>query len=375
MSVDAIVLFSGGLDSILAAKVLEEQGLEVVCLHCMSPFFGSRHAVERWKKLYNLNIVPLDVGREFIGMLCNWPPHGFGKVINPCVDCKIVLLKQAKKYMEKIGAKFLATGEVLGQRPMSQRRDTLFLISREADVRDCLLRPLSALHLPPTPMEENGLVDRERLLGISGRGRSGQLELAKKYGLVEIPTPAGGCTLTEKENGRRYWQILKKYLLKSEAISSADVSEKLDIDAANVRDFYLAGLGRQMWQNDYWLCVGRNNKDNAALKARAAEDDALIKLCDFSGPIALARHGMSWPDEMLESACAIAAAYSPRAAASGEKVRASVKCGDKFRIFEVLPNRAEWNVPEWEETKEEIRAAAKDFVSRTGRTEKQITED
>ncbi len=185
MSVDAIVLFSGGLDSILAAKVLEEQGLEVLCLHCISPFFGSRHSIDRWKKIYSLNIVSLDVGREFMQMLCRWPAHGFGKVLNPCVDCKILLLTQAKKYMDKIGATFLATGEVLGQRPMSQRRDTLFLISREANVRDCLLRPLSAQHLPPTPMEENGLVNRDLLPA-----------------LMILAPFAGGSCLSTPQSGR-----------------------------------------------------------------------------------------------------------------------------------------------------------------------------
>lgn len=368
MSVDAIVLFSGGLDSILAAKVLEEQGLEVLCLHCVSPFFGSRHSIERWKKIHNLNIVPLDVGMEFTQMLCRWPAHGFGKVLNPCVDCKILLLTQAKKYMNEIGAAFLATGEVLGQRPMSQRRDSLFLISREANVRDCLLRPLSAQHLPPTPMEESGLVNRALLPAISGRGRNAQLELAKKYKLVEIPTPAGGCKLTEKENGRRYWQILKNYL--------PDCGEDRQEPPANAaqtynlrEDFRLSGIGRQMWQNDYWLCIGRNNSDNDALRVNAGKDDILIKLCDFSGPIALARHGASWPDEILESACAITAAYSPRAASSGGKVRLSLKLGNEYRIFEVLPERKNWHVPEWEETKEEIRARAKKFeaVSRPSR--------
>ena len=201
MSVDAIVLFSGGLDSILAAKVLEEQGLEVLCLHCISPFFGSRHSIDRWKKIYSLNIVSLDVGREFMQMLCRWPAHGFGKVLNPCVDCKILLLTQAKKYMDKIGATFLATGEVLGQRPMSQRRDTLFLISREANVRDCLLRPLSAQHLPPTPMEENGLVNRDLLPAIAGRGRSEQLNLPQNSNLPKSQPRQEAANLLKKKTG------------------------------------------------------------------------------------------------------------------------------------------------------------------------------
>ena len=151
--VDVVVLFSGGLDSILAAKVLEEQGLRVCCLHCHSPFFGDPGAVERWSRLYGLDIRTLDVSDDFCAMLRARPAHGFGKVMNPCVDCKILLLRHARLYMESIGARLLATGEVLGQRPMSQRRDVLNAIRRDAGVQDILLRPLSALHLSPTPAE------------------------------------------------------------------------------------------------------------------------------------------------------------------------------------------------------------------------------
>ena len=157
--VDVVVLFSGGLDSILAAKVLEAQGLRVCCLHCHSPFFGDPGAVERWSNLYGLDIRTLDVSDDFCAMLRARPAHGFGKVMNPCVDCKILLLRHARLYMESIGARLLATGEVMGQRPMSQRRDVLNAIRRDAGVQDILLRPLSALHLAPTPAEEEGFVE------------------------------------------------------------------------------------------------------------------------------------------------------------------------------------------------------------------------
>ena len=149
---DAIVLFSGGLDSILAAKVLEAQGLKVKALHFFTPFFGKPQARKYWEKLYNLDLTAIDVGDDFVEMIKAGPAAGFGKVLNPCVDCKILLLRRAKELLTRYGATFLATGEVMGQRPMSQRRDTLNRISREADVRDCLLRPLSAKLLPPTPM-------------------------------------------------------------------------------------------------------------------------------------------------------------------------------------------------------------------------------
>ena len=127
-----IVLFSGGLDSLLTAKLLERQGLAVRCLHFYSPFFGGEAVAARWRKTYDLDIVTQDVGPQFAAMLRQRPEHGFGKVLNPCVDCKILLLREARKYMESVGAKALASGEVLGQRPMSQRRDTLNVIMRDA---------------------------------------------------------------------------------------------------------------------------------------------------------------------------------------------------------------------------------------------------
>lgn len=160
---------------------------------------------------------------------------------------------------------------------MSQRRDTLNVILRDAAVRDVLLRPLSALHLPPTPLEESGLVDRDRLLGIWGRGRQDQLALAREMGIREVPTPGGGCRLTERENARRYWQVLTL------------------TDAPTGADFALANLGRQFWHRTaeaaYWLCVGRNSADNEKLAAAARPGDLLLRLRDLPGPLALARQG------------------------------------------------------------------------------------
>lgn len=253
-SPDAIVLFSGGLDSILAAKLLESQNVAVRCLHFTSPFFGDAAAVAGWRELYGLDIRSLDVSEDFAALLRRRPVYGFGKVMNPCVDCKILLLRHARQYMEAVGGRVLATGEVLGQRPMSQRRDTLHVIMRDAGVSDLLLRPLCAQHLPPIPAETEGLVDRSRLLGISGRGRGEQLALAARFGLRKIPTPGGGCRLTERENARRYWPVLNRR------------------NQPEAEDFALANLGRQFWrrtfEGDYWLSVGRNKADNARLGCR-----------------------------------------------------------------------------------------------------------
>jgi tRNA U34 2-thiouridine synthase MnmA/TrmU len=188
---DALALFSGGLDSLLAVKVLQEQNLRVLGLHYVSPFFGKPHLVEHWRKTYGIEAVPVDIRRAFLDMLKR-PAHGYGKHMNPCVDCKILMLAHARTLLPQYGAKFLVSGEVLGQRPMSQRADTLNLIRKGAAVQDLLLRPLSAQKLLPTPMETSGLVDRERLPGIWGRGRTEQLALAARFGITDIPTPAGG---------------------------------------------------------------------------------------------------------------------------------------------------------------------------------------
>ena len=340
------MLFSGGLDSILAAKVLQEQGLVVRCLHCVSPFFGSTLAVPRWQQLYDLDITHLDVSADFAAMLRARPAHGFGKVMNPCIDCKILLLRHARLYMESAGARFLASGEVLGQRPMSQRRDTIHRISREAGVRDLLLRPLSARLLPPTAAEVSGLVDRERLHAISGRGRNDQLALARHYGLKEIPTPGGGCRLTERENARRYWPVLSWRNTAAEELA---------------QDFALANLGRQFWREaageHYWLCIGRNDADNKKLAAAARAGDLLLSVQHLPGPLGLARGGAAWPADILKEAAALTASYAPKAAALGREVPLGVENAGDRQTVNVMPIRPEatWADPAWEEVREAIR--------------------
>ena len=353
-SPQAIVLFSGGLDSILAARVLEEQGLRVRCLHCHSPFFGEPSAVPRWRRRHALDIDTLDVADDFCAMLRERPAHGFGKTLNPCVDCKILLLRRARRYMEEVGAAFLATGEVLGQRPMSQRRDVLNVIRREAGVTDILLRPLSARLLEPTPMETSGLVDRERLPAISGRGRHAQLELARHFGLTDIPTPGGGCKLTEKENARRYWPVLAH------------------LPAPDSGDFTLANLGRQFWHEEegkrYWLAIGRNSGDNQALQAATRPGDARIFLADIPGPLAVGRLASQWPEHILAAAAALMASYSGRAVreaetAEGVGVRAQWHTtGGQAGSWQgrVMPAReGSWQEPLWEPAREAIRAEQK----------------
>lgn len=342
-----IVLFSGGLDSILSAKLLQDQGIGIQCLHLTSPFFGDAKDVPHWRKRYGLDIVTEDVSDDFVALLRARPQYGFGKIMNPCVDCKILLLRRARRYMESVNASFLATGEVIGQRPMSQRRDTLFAIMRDAGVADILLRPLCAQHLPPTAAERSGLVDRTRLLGFSGRGRRDQLNLAAHFGLKNIPTPGGGCKLTERENARRYWSVLTRNHEPSAA------------------DFVLADLGRHFSrpaddQTDFRLSIGRNSKDNERLQAAAGPDDSVLTLYDLPGPLAVARRGRLWPSEALEEAAAITASYSPKAVQLGIPVKMRVSHEGTHHLLEVTPRRPAandaWRDPAWDTAREEIRA-------------------
>ena len=351
---DIIVMFSGGLDSLLTALLLKEQGLAVRGLHGVSPFFGDVDAVPRWREEYGLDIEALDVGDEFTAMLRQRPAHGFGKVMNPCVDCKILLLRRARQYMQAVGAQAIATGEVMGQRPMSQRRDTLNIIERDAGVKGLLLRPLSARLLAPTRAEESGLVDRERLLAISGRGRTEQLALAAHFGIRDIPTPGGGCRLAEKENARRYWPVLT------------------NLPCAQAQDFALANVGRQFWHTPedvadvgqhHWLCVGRNRVDNALLPPLLRQDDLLLELHDEQGPLALARNGRHWPRPLLLEACALMVSYATAAVARHPGQAMDVRLYDNGGTVEILPvapeRHSHWQTPAWDDVRAVIREEAR----------------
>jgi len=261
------------------------------------------------------------VGQEFVDLMAAFPPHGFGKVLNPCVDCKILMLRRAKELLAAHGATFIISGEVLGQRPMSQRADTLNIIRNDADVRDVLLRPLSAGLLPPTPMEESGLVDRSRLSSLCGRGRKGQYALAKALGVTTIPTQAGGCRLGERESARRYWPILRHF------------------PHPLAHYFDLANVGRQLWRRDggQWLSMGREHKDNEKLLKLARPEHYVFVLKSFPGPHAVGcpEPDKDWTDGELAEAAACLASYSPKARKSAEAVEVIVTRNGVDRIIAV----------------------------------------
>jgi hypothetical protein len=323
---DALSLFSGGLDSILSTRLMQSLGHTVLGLHFVSPFFGKPERVDFWEKEYGIPVTVIDIGQEFVDLMTAFPPHGFGKVLNPCVDCKILMLRRAKELLPKYEAKYIISGEVLGQRPMSQRADTLNIIRNDAEVRDVLLRPLSAGLLPATPMEESGLIDRAKLPSLVGRGRKGQYALAAALGVTTIPTQAGGCRLGERDSARRYWPILRAF------------------PRPLAGYFDLANVGRQLWRQDgnagHWLAMGRDHADNESLLRLIRPEQYVFVLERFPGPHAVGCPvpGQDWPTEILAESAACLASFSPKARRHDGVVDVSVTRHGRKSILSVRPD-------------------------------------
>ncbi len=280
--ITALALFSGGLDSILACRVVAAQGIRVVAVKFVTPFFdyellASREAYQaEIQQKYGVEVFIEDLSDGYLDLLHN-PRHGFGKNFNPCIDCKILMLSRAKEMMASLGASFLVTGEVLGQRPMSQRRDTLRVIERDSGADRFLLRPLSAKLLSETEAEAQGWIDRSKLLDFNGRGRSRQIALAKELGIVDFPAPAGGCILADPILSRRIARIYQgNFIIRAEDISVEDVRLLL-----MGRQFFLPGGG--------WLILGRNAPENERLLGLAQDQDGVLFMPVRPGPAALLR--------------------------------------------------------------------------------------
>jgi len=294
----ALALFSGGLDSILACRVIMAQGIRVRAIKFVTPFFGyellareQEHMAEIHDR-YGIDVHLRDISKPYIKLLHD-PPHGFGKNFNPCIDCKILLCAEARRLMPELNASFIISGEVIGQRPMSQRKDTLRVIERDSGCDGILLRPLCAKSQRPTRPEEEGLVDRERLYDLYGRGRHGQIALAAGFGITDYPAPAGGCVLTDPIKSK---QIARYY------------QEEQEI---RIQDLRLLLVGRQIkLPHGGWLVLGRDQEENDRLLAERTPGDLQLKLRDRPGPAALLRHGSHPEDRRL--AAAIVARYSKK---------------------------------------------------------------
>jgi tRNA-uridine 2-sulfurtransferase len=269
--VKALALLSGGLDSILATEMILKQGIDVVAFNVKSPFClckkGGCAAVDAAKQL-NVPLKVVLAKNDYLKMLRN-PKHGYGRNMNPCVDCRIFLMKKAKKYAREIGASFIFTGEVLDERPMSQHYPAMKLIEEEAGLKGKVLRPLSARLLPETDAEKKGLVDRAKLLDIQGRSRKPQFKLAEEFNIKDFPCPAGGCLLTYREYALKLRDLFKH----KKNVSMADIT--------------LLKFGRHFRSGNNKTIVGRNEAENKFLTARKTKTEYYFELPDIVGPISI----------------------------------------------------------------------------------------
>lgn len=306
----ALVLFSGGLDSILAARLLMEQGIEVVPVFFETNFCKPGLAQKAAEGL-GLKLRVENMKADFLEVMKK-PKFGYGTALNPCIDCHALMLKKAARIMKEENFDLVATGEVLNERPMSQHRQALGIVEKEAGLSGYLLRPLSAKLLDETEPEKNGLVERERLMAISGRSRKEQMALAEKFGIKEYPTPAGGCALTQEGFAGRLKELMKRK------------------PNFNPEDVDLVAIGRHFWiktetlrqaqgilpeRNEaeskayVYIILGRNKEENEMLEKLAQKGDIILEP-EFVGPTALIKNGNS---DSIEKAKELIIQFSPKA--------------------------------------------------------------
>ena len=319
----ALALLSGGLDSTLAIRVVQEQEIEVIALNFVTVFcrctsHGSckLEAVKVSEK-FGIPIKVINTTERFLELVKK-PKYGYGKNMNPCIDCRINIFRIAGEYMREIGADFIITGEVLGQRPMSQRKEAMRIIDREANLIGLVLRPLCAKHMEPTIPEKSGLVDREKLLNMRGRSRKDQIQLADVFQIKDYPCSAGGCLLTDPEFAHRMRDL----------INTCD---------ANVNDVNLLKVGRHFrFDSETKVIVGRNEDDNAKIDTLSREGDVLLNLVDMPGPLTLMRGEIT--DEKIQTAARLTARYGKSNFLSVVKVSVrKVEGNASSTIIEVVP--------------------------------------
>ncbi|HNQ50467.1 MAG TPA: tRNA 4-thiouridine(8) synthase ThiI [Candidatus Omnitrophota bacterium] len=300
----ALALISGGLDSILAARIIKDMGIDVAGLYCAMPFSlrdrsagrDGQNLMDRFAARTGIALRRIDITGAFLGMLGN-PKFGYGAHLNPCIDCRILMLRTAREAMHECGASFLISGEVVGQRPLSQQRRTLQQIDAEARVEGLVLRPLSAQLLDETIAEKQGWVRRDRLYAFSGRSRKPQTDLAVMLGIIEFQQPAGGCLLTDPRFTDRLRDLMKREPLEADNVALLKLG----------RHYRIGGAGR--------LIVGRDESDNEGIERLARSGDIIFEPpSDIPGPTALGRKIFSDDDIML--CCRVMARYCDRGTAA-----------------------------------------------------------
>ncbi len=318
----AIALLSGGLDSTLAILAVLKQGIEVKAVRFVTPFDVELSDISLALKdphprggRFGFDVEVRRLGYKFLDMVKN-PKHGYGKNMNPCIDCRILMLKEVKKLMQKRGEEFIVTGEVLGQRPMSQKKDMLYHIDKEAGVVGYVLRPLCAKLLRITFPEEKGAINRELLYAFNGRSRKPQMALAKEFGLEDYPLPAGGCRLTDRVFSLKLKDILK-----------------FNPEPA-MKDIELLKIGRHFRLSPSCKIVaGRDKRENELIQSLASGNDCLLKVEGCGSPITLITGGIT--DERIRIAASICARYSD--AKNHGPVDVSVNMEGNNYIIRIIP--------------------------------------
>lgn len=320
--VKAVALYSGGLDSTLAILQMMKYGVEVEAITFLTHFgcdatdkssCGSDPYPAAEKFGFKVKLAHL--GQRFFDIVKN-PRFGHGKNMNPCIDCRLIMIDEARHYMEMTGADFIITGEVLAQRPMSQRRYSLDLVARECGLAGKLVRPLSGRLLPPTIPEKEGKIKREWLLNIEGRSRKRQMDLAAEFGLIDYPTPAGGCLLTDVNYSNRLRDLLKYNL----------DPEFNDLNLLRVgRHFRISPKAK--------LVIGRDEPENDVIESLKLPSDLIFEAVDFKSPIGLLRGERG--EEDIALAASMVARYSDGKREAGLKVETRIS--GQSNILETSP--------------------------------------
>jgi len=318
----AVALCSGGLDSTLAILAILKQGIEVHALKFITPFDCHTQGGKSEKgdpaslaEKFGFSLIFCTLDTQFLDIV-KTPRHGYGKNMNPCIDCRILMLREANKIMETIGADFLVTGEVLGQRPMSQRKDMLYHIDKETGLKDLVVRPLSARLLRTTIPEARGIVQREMLYGFSGRSRKPQIALAAEYGLKGYPSPAGGCLLTDPIYAHRLKDLL------------------VHTPSPSLRDIALLKTGRHFrFSPACKIVIGRDKSENTEIDSLRTAADFILRVEGYGSPLALVRGQVS--DAALTVAASLCARYSD--AKNAEEVLVSVFHRDNVSSLRATP--------------------------------------